>query len=176
MKIVGKVCLGLAAVALLTTAVALAERADDSDRKSKNGRVEGTVDGVAVSVEFGRPNVKGREIWGSLVPYGKIWRTGANEATTVTFGADVMIGGNKLAAGTYALFTIPAADGWTFIFNKVAEQWGAFNHDPAEDALRVEAKPREADMEESLNFAIDGNSVVLHWEKLAVGFEVEAAG
>lgn len=175
MKIFSKVCLGLAAV-VLTAGVALAERADDAGRKSKNGRVEATVDGVAVTVEFGRPNVKGRKIWGGLVPYGKVWRTGADEATTITFGGDVMIGGDKLAAGTYSLFTIPAADGWTFIFNKVGEQWGAFGYDSGEDALRVKAEPREADMEESMSFVVDGSSIVLRWEKLAVGFEVAAAG
>jgi len=163
------------AILLLTAAVALAERADDADRKSKNGRAEGTIDGVEVTLEFGRPNVKGREIWGGLVPYDKVWRTGADEATTITFSGDVEIGGERLAAGTYALFTIPAAGEWTFVFNKVADQWGAFGYDAGEDALRVKAEPREAEMEESMNFLVEGDSVVLHWEKLAVGFEVAAA-
>ncbi len=167
----------LAAVLLAAAAVsALAERGDDSERKSKNGKTAGTIDGVEVVVEFGRPNVKGRKIWGGLEPYGKVWRTGADEATTISFSAAVAIGGGTLPAGTYSLFTIPGEDEWTFILNKAAEQWGAFSYDKGQDALRVAAKPRAAEHVESLDFVIDGSSVVLRWEKLAVGFEVAAAG
>ena len=162
-------------VALLVALPILAERGDDSERSSKNGMTKGAIGGVEVAVEFGRPNVKGRTIWGDLVPYGEVWRTGADEATTITFGGDVMIEGRKLAAGTYALFTIPGESEWTFIFNKVAKQWGAFKHDKAEDALRVSVTPSAAaDHVESMAFVIDGSSVVLRWEKLAVGFEVGA--
>lgn len=154
---------------------ALAERGDDSNRKSKNGRAEGEIDGVNVALEYGRPNVKERKIWDGLVPYGKVWRTGADEATTVTFSTDVAVGGEKLAAGTYSLFTLPGEGGWEFIFNKVAKQWGAYDYDPGQDALRVKATPTTADHVESMDFRIEGSSVVLRWEKLAVGFEVAAA-
>ncbi len=167
----------LLAVLLAAAAVtALAERGDDSERKSKNGKTEGTIDGVKVAVEFGRPNVKGRTIWGGLEPYGKVWRTGADEATTISFSADVAIGGETVPAGTYSMFTIPGKDEWTFIFNKAAQQWGAFSYDKGQDALRVSAEPRAAEHVESLDFVIEGSSVVLRWEKLAVGFEVAAAG
>ncbi len=167
----------LAAVLLAAAAVsALAERGDDSKRKSKNGKTAGTIDGVEVVVEFGRPNVKGRKIWGGLEPYGKVWRTGADEATTISFSAAVAIGGEIVPAGTYALFTIPEEDEWTFILNKTAQQWGAFNYDQGQDAARVTAKPRAVEHVESLDFVIEGSSVVLRWEKLAVGFEVAAAG
>ena len=166
----------LGAVLLAAIAVAaLAERGDDSQRKSKNGKTAGTIDGVEVTLEFGRPNVKGRDIWGALVPYGQVWRTGADEATTISFSADVAIGGKTLAAGTYALFTIPGEDEWTFIFNKVAQQWGAFGYDQGQDALRVTAKPGSAEHVESMDFVIEGSSVVLRWAELAVGFEVDAA-
>ena len=127
-------------------------------------------------MEYGRPNVKERKIWGGLVPYGKVWRTGANEATTVTVGADVTIQGQKLAAGTYGLFTIPGKDSWVFIFNKGADQWGAFSYDDGKDALRVNAQPKAAEHVESMEFVIEGSSVVLRWEELAVAFEVAAAG
>ncbi len=167
----------LLAVLLAAAAVtALAERGDDSERKSKNGKTEGTIDGVKVAVEFGRPNVKGRKIWGGLEPYGKVWRTGADEATTISFSADVTIGGGTVPAGTYALFTVPGEDEWVFIFNKAAQQWGAFSYDQGQDALRVSAEPRAAEHVESLDFVIEGSSVVLRWEKLAVGFEVAVAG
>ncbi len=129
---------------------------------------------MEIVLEYGRPNVKGREIWGGLVPYGSVWRTGADEATTIELGGDVRIQGEPLAAGTYALFTLPGAEEWTFIFNKVAEQWGAYGYDPGQDALRVTAVPAAADHVESMEFVIDGASVVLRWEKLAVGFEVAA--
>ena len=167
----------LAAVLVAAVAVsALAERGDDSARKSKNGKTTGTVGGVEVTLEFGRPNVKGRAIWGALVPYGKVWRTGADEATTISFSADVKVGGKTVPAGTYALFTLPGENEWTFIINKAAQQWGAFSYDQGQDAARVTAKPRAAEHVESLDFVIEGSSVVLRWEKLAVGFEVAAAG
>ena len=164
---------------LLMAVVALpvgAERGDDADRKSKNGKTEGTIDGVEVTLEYGRPNVKGREIWGGLVPYGSVWRTGADEATTIEFSGDVTIQGQPLAAGTYSLFTLPDAQEWTFIFNKVPGQWGAYSYDQGQDALRVTAEPGAADHVESMEFVIEGSSVVLRWEKLAVAFEVAAAG
>ncbi len=167
-----------ALVALLMAAAALpvlAGRGDDSDRKSKNGKTEGVVDGVEITVEYGRPSVKGRQIWGGLVAHGSVWRTGADEASTITFGEDARIQGEALSAGTYGLFTIPGEAEWPFIFNKVAEQWGAFGYDQEQDALRVSAKPAAADHVESMEFVIEGSSVVLRWEKLAVAIEVGAA-
>jgi len=169
----------LCALALLTVLAVLpasAERGDDAERASKNGKTTGTIDGVAVTLEYGRPNVKERKIWGGLVPYDQVWRTGANEATTISFDHDVTIDGQPLAAGTYALFTIPTEGDWTVIFNKTAEQWGAFDYDQGEDALRITVKPQEHDMVETMDFAIDGDQVVLRWEKLAVPFTVKAAG
>lgn len=155
---------------------ALAERGDDAKRKSKNGLTTGTIDGVEVTLEYGRPNVNGRTIWGDLVPYGKVWRTGADEATTITFSGDVTVQGEPLAAGTYSLFTIPEDGEWTVIFNKVPKQWGAYSYDEAQDALRVKATPAASDPVESLEFAIDGSDVILHWEKLALPVTITAAG
>jgi hypothetical protein len=169
--------IGLILALVLVTGAVLAERGDDADRPSKNGKTEGTIDGVDVVIEYGRPNVKGREIWGGLVPYGKVWRTGANEATTITFGADVTVEGQKLAAGTYGLFAIPGEEEWAVIFNKVANQWGAFEYAEAEDALRVTVAPGASEESvEAMDFVIDGSSVVLRWEKLTVSFEVAKAG
>lgn len=165
----------LALITLLAALPALAERGDDSDRASKNGKTTGTVDGVSVTLEYGRPNVKGRTIWGGLVPYGKVWRTGADEATTITFSQDVMVEGQKLAAGTYGLFTIPGEKEWTVIFNQVADQWGAFGYDSGKDALRVTVEPRAHEMVESMDFVIEDGEVVLRWEKLAVPVSVRAA-
>lgn len=169
--------LALAALALLLLAAlpAFAERGDDADRASKNGRAEGTVGGAGVTVEYGRPQVKERQIWGGLVPYGEVWRTGANEATTITFDRDVTIAGQQLAAGTYGLFTIPGEKEWTVIFNKQPEQWGAYDYDPAMDALRVTVAPRPAEHVEAMDFELADDTVTLRWEKLAVPFTVAAA-
>ncbi len=163
---------------LLLAAAALpawAGRGDDAGRKSKNGKTEGTIDGVAVTLEYGRPTVKGRQIWGGLVPHGSVWRTGADEASTITFDQDVQVQGQSLPAGTYGLFTIPTEGEWTVVFNKVAEQWGAFSYDQGQDALRVTVEPAAAEHAESMEFVIEGSSVALRWEKLTVAFAVGSA-
>jgi hypothetical protein len=152
-----------------------AQRGDDAERASKNGQASGTIDGVEVTVDYGRPNVKGREIWGGLVPYGKVWRTGADEATTITLSGDVTVEGKALPAGKYAVFTIPEKDKWTVIFNKTAKQWGAFKYDSGQDALRVTVAPKKADFVESMDFEIDGPSVVLRWDELAVPVTINPA-
>jgi hypothetical protein len=164
------------AILLLVAAVATqAERGDDSGRKSKNGLTTGTIDGVEVTLEYGRPSVRGRTIWGGLVPYGKVWRTGADEATTISLSVDVTVEGQSLAAGTYGLFTIPGEEEWTVVFNEVANQWGAFNYDAGKDALRVTTTPRESEFVEAMTFEIDSSSVVLRWAELAVPFTVKRA-
>ena len=163
-------------MALVLALPLLAQRGDDAKRKSKNGKTEGKAGGAAVVVEYGRPNVGGRAIWGALVPYGQVWRTGADEATTISFDRDVTIEGQKLAKGTYALFTIPSEKSWTVIFNRTAQQWGAFDYDVKQDALRVTVTPKSGETVEALDFVIEGDAVVMRWEKVAVPFKVAAAG
>ncbi len=112
-------------------------------------------------------------IWGGLVPYDQVWRTGANEATTITFTDDVTVAGNKLAAGTYGLFTIPGKDEWTVIFNKGAKQWGAYEYKEADDALRIKVKPHPDEFRELLTMwfpavAPDAATLAICWEKLSV--------
>lgn len=161
---------------LATLAPGLAqERGDDAERKSKNGLTSGTIDGVEVSITYGRPRVRGRTIWGELVPFGEVWRTGADEATTITFFQDVLIEGEVLAAGTYGLFTVPTPGSWTVIFNRVANQWGAYEYDASQDALRVEVHPASSEPVEEMTFSITGDGVVLSWAKLCVQFTVAAA-
>lgn len=131
--------------------------------------------GVEVVLEFGRPSVKDRKVWGGLVPYDRVWRTGADECTTITLGGDVLVEGQALAAGTYSLFTVPGESEWTVVFNRVAEQWGSFNYDESKDVLRVEVEPQSAEFVETLDFQIDGSDVILRWEELAVPFSLAAA-
>ena len=164
------------ALLLLATAPLLAVRGNDADRKSKNGQATGDVAGVHVTVDYGRPLVGGRELWGALVPYDKVWRTGADEATTITFDKNVTIEGKALAAGTYALFTIPGRDRWTVIFNRTAQQWGAFKYDATQDALRVEVTPAKHDPVDALTFEVRGSEVVMTWGTVAVAFRVGAGG
>lgn len=150
-------------------------RKDDGKRKSKNGTLKTTLDGVPVVIQYGRPTVRGRKLWGKLVPYGKVWRTGADEATTITFKKAVKVQGKKLDAGTYALFTVPGEKSWTLIFNHQAQQWGAYAHDAQKDALRVETKPQVVKAStEALTFEAKGKTVRILWGKLAVPFEVTA--
>lgn len=94
-----------------------------------------------ITLNYSRPNVKGREIFGYVEPYNKVWRTGANSATVITFSDDVTLEGNKVAAGEYGLFTIPGQDQWTVILSKKAKQWGAYTYNQADDYLRFNVKP-----------------------------------
>ena len=143
-----------------------------------------------VTVNYHRPAVKEREVWGKLVPYGFAppgpvgngkpfpWRAGANENTTISFTDDVMIEGKPLPAGTYGLHMIPAEGDWTIAFSKNSSSWGSFFYDENEDALRVTVKPQKAEHEEWLEYGFNDltkNSAVayLHWEKMKVPFKVE---
>jgi len=134
-----------------------------------------------VSMEYSRPGVKGRAIWGGLVPYDEVWRAGANERTVVSFDEDVLINGEPLAAGSYGLLVWPAEDAWTFIFSKNFMSHGAGGYDEGNDALRVTATPEDAEFEEWLRYEFTdlsdtGVTVNLHWEELRCGFRVELAG
>jgi hypothetical protein len=147
-------------------------------RISPKAEVKQTVGFTEVTIDYSRPGVKGRTIWGGLVPYNAVWRAGANEATKITCAEDIKINGKKLKAGSYSFFTIPTKDKWTIIFNKVADQWGAFEYNDAEDALRVEVTPETDNScwQEWLAYTItsDNTAVVrLEWEKLKVPFTIE---
>ena len=146
-------------------------------RASQKQVVTQTVGFTDITITYSRPGVKGRQIWGGLVPYDKVWRTGANEATTIAFSDDVTINGQPLPKGTYSLHTIPGKDEWTIVFNTTANQWGSFNYDPAKDALRVKAKPHGDEFHEWLTFEIpdvspDSANIAIKWANLAVPFTV----
>ncbi|MVN90941.1 DUF2911 domain-containing protein [Mucilaginibacter aquatilis] len=127
-----------------------------------------------ITLNYSRPNTKGRKIFGALEPYGAVWRTGANSATTITFTDEVMLEGQKVLPGEYALFTIPDAKEWTIILNKAAKQWGAYEYKQAEDVLRVSVKPaKSAAFTETFtaqfaNVAATTAELVLAWENTAV--------
>src|SRR6476469_1072987 len=173
-------------------------------RPSQKSTVMQTIGVTDVTVTYSRPGVKGRRIFGdpvasqagtkgeatlddqnvrpkdaAIVPWGHVWRTGANEATQFVVSDDDLINGQKLAAGSYSLHTIPTKDEWTIVFNGTANQWGSFSYDPAKDTLRVKAKPQWVnDSQEWMMFTIDpvtdnSATVNIRWEKARVPFTVE---
>ena len=174
-------------------------------RPSQSASVMQRIGVTDVTITYSRPGVKGRQIWGDppagwaanakgeatldnqnerpkgapIVPWGHVWRTGANEATTFVVSDDVLINGQKLAAGSYSLHTIPTKDEWTIVFNGTANQWGSFNYDPAKDTLRVKSKPQWLnDSEEWLTYSFDpvgddSAQVNIRWEKVSVPFTIK---
>lgn len=150
---------------------------DKSSRPSPPKEAAGQIAGIDIKIDYSSPAVKGRTIWGDLEPYGEVWRTGANEATTIEVSQDVSIEGQTLAAGRYALFTIPNKDKWTVIFNTEADQWGDYNYDEDKDALRVEVVPSALKEQiERLEFMVREGDVALRWDRLEVAFKVGSAG
>lgn len=190
------------AFAFILSAVELASaQRPPVPRASQKATVAHTVGTTDLSIVYSRPAVKSRLVYGEwpgggtgeatidnqntrpagapLVAWGRVWRTGANEATLFTVNDDVLINGQPLAAGTYSLHSLPGKDEWTFIFNKDDGQWGSFTYDAAKDALRVKSKPTwVAENQELLTFGVDAPegdtaTVTLRWEKLSVPFTVK---
>lgn len=132
-----------------------------------------------VEIEYSRPGVKGRKVFGGLVPFGEMWRTGANTATKITFSTDVNFGGTAVSAGSYALFTIPTASSWTVILNKSAGAWGSYSYDEKNDVVRVTAKPVALpELVETMTINLmnvrDEKAVIaIEWEKTRVPIEIE---
>lgn len=149
-------------------------------RVSPFATVSQTVGMTEMTVTYHRPGVKGRPIWGALVPYGQVWRAGANNATVFSFSDDVTINSTALKAGKYSFFTVPGEKEWTVIFNSQADQWGAYNYDSTKNVLSFTVTPAAAAHEEWLSYSfsdltINSALVTLRWEKLAVSFTVSTA-
>jgi hypothetical protein len=138
-----------------------------------------TKDGASVTINYSSPAVKGRKIWGELVPYDQVWRAGANEATLITFDKEVKIEGKKIPAGKYSLYAIPGEKEWTIILNSATGQWGinrdgTTTEDPAKDVLRVKVKPvKSSEFNERLTYMVDKGGIALYWENLKVPVEVK---
>ncbi len=130
-----------------------------------------------IVINYHSPLVKGRTIWGDLVPYNEVWRAGANENTTISFSTNVKIEGKPLSAGTYGLHMIPSPKEWIIIFSKSSAAWGSFFYDEKEDALRVTVNPQQAEMQDWLSYSFsspqpESVSAMLRWEKLSVSFKI----
>jgi hypothetical protein len=168
----------LTLVGLFMTSLIFAQQ-DKSKRASPPEIATGSVGGSTISINYSSPAVKGRKIWGDLVPYDKVWRLGANEATIFETSKDIMVEGKKLPAGKYSLYAIPGENEWTFIFNSKTGQWGikmdgSTTEDPANDVLRVTAKPmKSASFNERMKFVVDENGFTLQWENLEVPVSIK---
>lgn len=163
----------LALLALVVMAPIHGNAQENAPRASPPDSVSGTIGGANITIKYGSPSVRGRKIWGDLVPYGKVWRAGANEATTFTTDKAIKVQGKALPAGRYALFTIPTEKLWVVIFNREPDQWGAFKYNAKKDALRVTTKPQSsAEMNERMRFVISPNGVSLLWENLEVPLSI----
>lgn len=166
-----------------------AQKVQESPKASVTQRVGADTD---ITIAYSRPKVKGRKIWGDLVPYGMSpgnkwskdkpypWRAGANENTTIEINKDVLVEGQKLPAGKYGIHMIPSEKDWIVIFSKNNSSWGSFSYNQEEDALRVTVTPVKAEHQEWLTFGFDdlsasGATAYLHWEKLKVPFKIQAS-
>ena len=152
---------------------------DNLPRLSPKSFVGQTVGYTKVIINYGSPGVKERSIWGGLVPYGEVWRTGANEATTIEFDSEILIEGNRVPAGKYSLFTIPGKDKWTVILNEVYDQWGAYKYDENKDILRFQVPQQSNHHVERLTFNFEykdayRSDIIMAWEKIKISFEINS--
>lgn len=159
-----------------TEEVVTEEKSESEERPSPLRTLEGNIGAAKLMVQYGAPSIKGRVVWGDLVPYNEVWRTGANEATYVDFSSDVTVEGKSLKAGRYSVFTIPKASGaWTVIFNS---EWnlehGHFQYKEGNDVLRVESTPEWVEeSQEQLTIAIESPGIVVRWEKLKLPISIQ---
>lgn len=171
----------LSLIVTLFTAVTVSAqdkpKEDKSKRPSPPAIAKGTTkSGAAITIDYSSPSVKGRTVGKEIAPFdGKVWRTGANEATTFEVNKDVTINGKALPAGKYSLHSIPGAQDWVWIFNKTANQWGSYEYKEADDVLRVPVKTGKAKtFVEKMTFTIDkSGKVVLEWGDISASFTVK---
>lgn len=171
-------CIVFATAGILLSS-AIWSQGDKSKRPSPPATATGKVNGATITINYSSPAVKGRQIWGSLVPYDKVWRAGANEATLFETDKDITVEGKSLKAGKYSLYAIPGEKEWTIILNSQTGQWGvkmdeSTTEDPAKDVVRVTVKPQKAKtFQERLKYTVENNGFALVWENLEVPVKVK---
>jgi hypothetical protein len=167
-------CLIVTMTAMLFSSVLWAQ-----NQASPPATATGKVNGATITINYSSPGVKGRQIWGALVPYDKVWRAGANAATTFETDKNIKVEGKDLKAGKYSLYAIPGEKEWTIIFNSQTGQWGikmdgSTTEDPAKDVLRVTVKPQKSKaMQERMQYVIDNKGFALVWENLEVPVSIK---
>jgi hypothetical protein len=162
-------------ILMLLTVVSFSSMAQGNKPLSPKATVTGTIDDVDIEIVYSRPSARGRKMLGDHEKYGEVWRTGANEATTISFSKDVVIEGKALPAGKYSLWTIPNEDEWTIIFNKKVPNWGTeYDKISDGDVLKVNVKARKNQaFVETFTINLDKENVNLKWEDTAVSFHVK---
>jgi hypothetical protein len=164
---------------LALTAVLLVAGACNVTAQSPKATAAGKIGAANVTITYSSPSVKGRKIWGGLVPYDKVWRAGANEATIIATDKDLVVEGKKLPAGKYSLYALPGEKEWQIIINSETGQWGIEHsgettRKPEKDVLVVKVKPRKsAAMQEAMVYKINNNGIVLAWENLEVPVSIK---
>jgi hypothetical protein len=166
------------ALAMLTV-LTIAVNAQDLPQPSPSASFTQRFGVTDITMNYSRPSVKGRTIWGDLVPFDKVWRAGANSSTKIEFSTPVTIGGKEVKAGKYALYIIPSENSWVFIISSYLDGWGVGEYTEATDVVRVKAEVMESEMTENLLFSVDNiknssSMLTLSWEKIKVGFMIEA--
>lgn len=153
--------------------IAISACGQDNNRPSPPATATGKAGGANITINYSSPAVKGRKIWGELVPYNQVWRAGANEATIFSTDKDIMVEGKKLPAGKYSLFALPGENEWQIIFNSQTGQWGT-QYDQSKDFLRVPVKPvKSSTMNERLAYVVNNNGFTLKWENLEVPVRIK---
>lgn len=172
MSIKKLVTTGMCLVAMLVVTASFAQ--EQKKRVSPAASAEGNVGDVKVSIAYHAPAADGRKVMGELVPYGKVWRTGANNATTVEFSKAVKVEGKDLAAGKYEIFTIPNEKDWTIIFQKATGQWGNYTYKEENDVLRVNVNSEKTkEFVESLTLGVDKDAMYIKWENTKVKLAIK---
>jgi hypothetical protein len=168
----------LAFVGMFMTSLICAQE-DKSKRPSPPATATGKVMGATITINYSSPGVKGRKIWGDLVPYAQVWRAGANDATIFETDKDIKVEGKSLPAGKYSLYAIPGEKEWVIILNSKTGQWGvkddeSTSEEPASDVLRLTVKPvKSANFNERLKYVVDKNGFALEWENLRVPVSIK---
>ncbi len=157
---------------LLVSALSITSMAQDKKMPSPPAKANATIDGVAVTIDYHQPSAKGRKIIGALVPFGEVWRTGANATTSIDFSANAKVEGQAVPKGKYGLYTIPGENEWTIIINKDIK-WGHYDYTDKQDVLRVKVKPtKTAAFVETFTINIKDGNVVMEWENTSVSFKI----
>ncbi len=151
----------------------LSTMAINAQKASPAAEATGQIGKANITINYSQPGVKGRDIYGDLVPYGEVWRVGANEATVFEVSSDVKVGGEKLKAGKYGIWVIPGKKEWTWIFSSTWDTWGT-NYDPANDVLRIKGSVEDLDDKfERMTFNVGADRVELHWNMTLATFPVK---
>ena len=159
---------------ILTTLILLIFSCGSKQKPSPPVTLEDNIGNTSIVIKYNSPRVRERSIWGDLVPYDKVWRTGANEATTIKISKDILIYDSPLEKGEYSFFTIPGKNNWTIIFNNISKQWGSYDYDSNQDVLRLKVVPVQSNkFFENMTFSIEDNNIIFNWENISFSLKIK---